>query len=87
MTTLTLRQAEVSVSLCLQVLAPGAGEPNFDSLVADPFQASRARREMEVHQLLQKLQPDMIVLDPSTIGQARPLCGPCRRLDRCPFFA
>ena len=55
----------------LQVLAPGAGEPNFDSLVADPFQAPRARREMEVHQLLQKLQPDMIVLDPSTIGQAR----------------
>ncbi len=53
------------------MLAPGAGEPNFDSLVADPFQASRARREMEVHQLLQKLQPDMIVLDPSTIGQAR----------------
>ncbi len=53
------------------MLAPGAGEPNFDSLVADPFQAPRARREMEVHQLLQKLQPDMIVLDPSTIGQAR----------------
>ncbi len=26
-----------------------------------------------MHQLLQKLQPDMIVLDPSTIGQARAL--------------
>jgi len=61
------------VSCPPQVLTPGAGEPNFDSLVADPFQASRARREMEVHQLLQKLQPDMIVLDPSTIGQVRPL--------------
>ncbi len=54
------------------LLVPGAGEPNLDSHVADPFAGRRARREAEVHQLLDKLQPEMIVLDPSTIAQARP---------------
>lgn len=51
------------------MLVPGSGEPNFDSYVADPYQRARARQEQEVHQLMDKLQPDMIVLDPSTIGQ------------------
>ena len=51
------------------MLVPGAGQPNFDSRVADPYQAKRARREQEVHHLLDKLKPDMIVLDPTAIGQ------------------
>ena len=51
------------------MLVPGSGEPNFDSYVADPYQRTRARQEQEVHQLIDKLQPDMIVLDPTTIGQ------------------
>lgn len=51
------------------MLVPGSGEPNFDSYVADPYQRARARQEQEVHQLMDKLQPDMIVLDPTTIGQ------------------
>ena len=60
------------------MLVPGSGEPNFDSYVADPFQNRKARQEQEVHQLLDKLQPDMIVLDPTTIGQVSLLqCAAC----------
>lgn len=53
------------------VLVPGAGEPNFDSLVANPYQTTRERREQEVHQLLDKLQPDMIALDPTAVAKVR----------------
>jgi U3 small nucleolar RNA-associated protein 7 len=57
------------------LLIPGAGEPNFDSFVANPFASARERREAEVVALLDKLQPDTICLDPSVIGKV------CARLD------
>lgn len=51
------------------LLVPGAGEPNFDTSEADPFESKTRRREREVHNLLDKIQPDMITLDPSAVGQ------------------
>ncbi|KAK7282326.1 hypothetical protein RIF29_11002 [Crotalaria pallida] len=53
------------------ILIPGAGEPNFDSWVANPFETSKQRREKEIKTLLDKLPPETIMLDPSKIGSVR----------------
>jgi U3 small nucleolar RNA-associated protein 7 len=50
------------------MLVPGSGEPNFDSWVVNPLATLRERRAQEVAQLLDKLQPDTIVLDPERRG-------------------
>ena len=50
------------------LLVPGAGEPNFDSAELDPFETRNARREREVHQLLDKIAPDLISVDSSILG-------------------
>ncbi|KAG2401886.1 uncharacterized protein HKW66_Vig0190770 [Vigna angularis] len=54
------------------ILIPGAGEPNFDSWVANPFETSKQRREKEIRALLDKLPPETIMLNPSKIGTVKP---------------
>lgn len=53
------------------ILIPGAGEPNFDSWVANPFETPKQRREKEIRSLLDKLPPETIMLDPSKIGTVK----------------
>jgi U3 small nucleolar RNA-associated protein 7 len=42
------------------ILVPGAGEPNFDSTEADPFENRKARREKEVKALLDKVRAQVV---------------------------
>ena len=53
------------------LIVPGAGEPNYDSMVANPFETRNQRREQEVAQLMDKLDPETIQLDGDSIGKIR----------------
>eukprot|EP00439_Symbiodinium_sp_Y106_P019675 s4010_g2.t1 len=51
------------------LIVPGAGKANFDSFEANPYETKSQRREREVNSLLDKLQPDSIMLNPDKIGE------------------
>ena len=64
------------------LIIPGAGEPNFDALEANPYENTKQRQEAEVQALLNKLQPEMISLDPNFVGMLDTVSNQKRQEER-----
>lgn len=55
--------------LSMALFLLGAGEPNFDALDVNPYRSIKQRQEWEVKALLEKVQPDLIGLDPGLLAK------------------
>ncbi|PWY89578.1 BING4CT-domain-containing protein [Aspergillus sclerotioniger CBS 115572] len=64
------------------IIVPGAGEPNFDALEANPYENTQQRQEAEVRGLLNKLKPEMISLDPDFVGRLNTISDKKNREER-----
>ncbi|KAE9547078.1 hypothetical protein FO519_009710 [Halicephalobus sp. NKZ332] len=53
------------------IIVPGSGDPDMAGLIHNPFESKNQRREREVRMLLDKLQPEMICVDPSELNRVR----------------
>lgn len=49
------------------VVIPGAGEANIDTYELNPYETRKQRRERNVQKLLDKIQPELICLDPDSM--------------------